>query len=435
MDSLVWNVIYHNINADKIETFNIFNHGGFRGDLKRLYKKYQEKEDFARELKRSLMYYFWGKCEWEIIIEPWCGSDRTKEIKVDVYWQVMNNWDRFLDYVWNAKTSKTGSRHLDSLPIFPIEKKIDENAKVEMARKIICDFLKDEDKPRIEVAYALVERGIPECFMNKWVYRWPVRQFLRGGQCYWHLELRGYSESYLSDVVENQGKLFDYVAHEFPFMNTEAFINDYMNSKTRKSIDDAQAYVNTKDAKELWEYFTSTEKYQLKPGIISDSSPIVAYPSYISKTVKVDLQPPYTLMVAFENGEKKALDIGEYINNDPKYQILKANPELLRSPTVSLCGYQTAWEDKGIYLEFHNDTVFVEGRDIKGPLGGFMPQWIGEFYAYYQWRYNMPSSEVIKRVPLSGLKRAYWGLRDYPIDQAVEKVGNTLLLHGNEEQE
>ena len=289
MDSLVWNVIYHNINADKIETFNIFNHGGFRGDLKRLYKKYQEKEDFARELKRSLMYYFWGKCEWEIIIEPWCGSDRTKEIKVDVYWQVMNNWDRFLDYVWNAKTSKTGSRHLDSLPIFPIEKKIDENAKVEMARKIICDFLKDEDKPRIEVAYALVERGIPECFMNKWVYRWPVRQFLRGGQCYWHLELRGYSESYLSDVVENQGKLFDYVAHEFPFMNTEAFINDYMNSKTRKSIDDAQAYVNTKDAKELWEYFTSTEKYQLKPGIISDSSPIVAYPSYISKTVKVDI--------------------------------------------------------------------------------------------------------------------------------------------------
>lgn len=48
-----------------------------------------------------------------------------------------------------------------------------------------------------------------------------LRQFLREGQCYWHLELRGYSESYLNDVVENQGKLFDYVAHQFPFMNNQ----------------------------------------------------------------------------------------------------------------------------------------------------------------------------------------------------------------------
>lgn len=30
-------------------------------------------------------------------------------------------------------------------------------------------------------------------------------------------------------------------------------------------------------------------------------------------------------------------------------------------------------------------------------LEGFMPDWIGEFYAYYQWYYNIPSSEVIKK--------------------------------------
>lgn len=432
MSGLVWNVIYHSVNGNEIKTFNIFDHYSFREELKKLYKKCFEKEDFARELRRSLMYYFWSKCEWEIIIGPWCGSKRTKEIKVDVYWQIMNNWERFLDYVWSAKTSKTGCRHLNSLPKWSIENTINESAKVEMAQRIVCDFLRDEDKPRIEVAYALVEHGIPEYFISKWAHRWPVRQFLREGQCYWHLELRGYSESYLNDVVENQGKLFDYVAHQFPFMNTEAFIIDYMNSKTRKNIDDCQVYVNTKNAKDLWEYFTSTEKYQLKPGIISDDPAIVAHPSYISKTVNVALQPPFTLMVAFENGEKRALDIGEYINNDPKYQVLKNRPELLHSPAVSMCGYQTVWEDKGLYLEFHNDIVFVNGRDIKGPLDGFMPQWIGEFYAYYQWRYNMPSSEVIKRVPLRELKKVYWGLRDYPIDQAVEKVGNTLLLKEKE---
>lgn len=115
METLVWNVIYHSVNADEIKTFNIFEHGGFRQDLQKLYKKYPDRMEFARQLQRSLMYYFWSKCEWEILISPWCGSKKNEEIKVDVYWQIMNNWDRFLDYVWNAKTSKTGSRFLNAM--------------------------------------------------------------------------------------------------------------------------------------------------------------------------------------------------------------------------------------------------------------------------------------------------------------------------------
>ena len=75
-----------------------------------------------------------------------------------------------------------------------------------------------------------------------------------------------YAEAYLDDVVENQGKLFDYVAQTFPDMDTEDFINTYMMSQTRKSIDEAQAYVNTMDAKELWNYFLTREAYHLKKG-------------------------------------------------------------------------------------------------------------------------------------------------------------------------
>ena len=75
-----------------------------------------------------------------------------------------------------------------------------------------------------------------------------------------------YSEAYLGDVVENQGKLFDFVAQSYPDSDTEDFINTYMKSKTRKNIDDAMAYVNTMDAKELWKYFSDTEKYKLKQG-------------------------------------------------------------------------------------------------------------------------------------------------------------------------
>ena len=98
-----------------------------------------------------------------------------------------------------------------------------------------------------------------------------------------------------------------------------------MASKTRKSIDDAKAYVNTMDAQELWDYFMNTEHYTLKSG--------------------------------------------------------------------------TA-------------------------MKGFVPDWIGEFYAYYQWFYNLPSAEIIKKIPLDFLKKAYPGLHDLDLDLAVQKVGN-----------
>ena len=133
-----------------------------------------------------------------------------------------------------------------------------------------------------------------------------------------------YSEAYLNDVVENQGKLFDLVSQNYPDKDTLDFINAYMSSKTRKSIDESQAYVNTMSAPELWEYFCEKDKFKLKSG------------------------------KAFE---------------------------------------------------------------------GFMPDWIGEFYAYYQWYYNIPSSEVIKKVPVSFLMKAYGGLHDLELDLAVKKVG------------
>lgn len=136
--------------------------------------------------------------------------------------------------------------------------------------------------------------------------------------------MRAYSKDYLNDVVENQGKLFDFVAQNFSDKNTEDFIKTYMQSKTRKSIDEAKAYVNTMSAKELWDYFTETENYVLKSG--------------------------------------KSID-------------------------------------------------------------GFIPDWIGEFYAYYQWYYNISSSEVLKKVPLDFLKKAYYGLHDLELDLAVRKVG------------
>lgn len=136
--------------------------------------------------------------------------------------------------------------------------------------------------------------------------------------------MSAYSELYLSDVVENQGKLFDFVAQSFEDKDTEDFITAYMLSQTRKSIDESQAFVNTMSALELWEYFCRNEKYVLKAG----------------KAMK-----------------------------------------------------------------------------------GFMPDWIGEFYAYYQWYFDLSSAEIIKKIPLDFLKKSYYSLHDLDLELAVRKVG------------
>ena len=101
-----WNVFYHDSNKQEIIAFNIFNHYRFDEEVKRLLKKYSDKDEFAKELKSELMYNFWCKSEYEVIISPWCGGKDTKDIKVDIYEQVMNNWPIFLDYVWNSNKRK-----------------------------------------------------------------------------------------------------------------------------------------------------------------------------------------------------------------------------------------------------------------------------------------------------------------------------------------
>lgn len=100
---LEWNVYRFNINKQKIEVFNIFDHYSFKEYVKKALIEYEYcKEDFIKQLKSELCYYFGGKSEYEVIITCWVGGDREKvNQKIDIYDQVMMNWDKFVDYVWN----------------------------------------------------------------------------------------------------------------------------------------------------------------------------------------------------------------------------------------------------------------------------------------------------------------------------------------------
>lgn len=130
--NLEWNVFYHDINKKKITTFNIFDHWKFNEDVQKSLKKFKDKDEFAEHLRRDLMYYFWSRCEYEVVITTFppyitmneldslneervthkekYGRDFVRinvcpdtGVKIDIYTQVMNNFDIFVDYVWNSK--------------------------------------------------------------------------------------------------------------------------------------------------------------------------------------------------------------------------------------------------------------------------------------------------------------------------------------------
>ena len=98
---LEWNVFRYDCNSRKIETFNIFV-GTFLKDVEKLLKQKISREEFGAQLKSALMYMYWARCEYEVLIKPWIGSEDVEE-KVDIYTQVMLNWQHFCDYVWSFK--------------------------------------------------------------------------------------------------------------------------------------------------------------------------------------------------------------------------------------------------------------------------------------------------------------------------------------------
>ena len=105
-----WNVYIGNFNSSEIECYNIFTHGRFFEDVCKIISKYNEAnsegivntiqstdEWLSEEIRSSLMYYFWSKCEWEVVITDWPRGEVEK--KIDVYQQVRLNWSRFIRYI------------------------------------------------------------------------------------------------------------------------------------------------------------------------------------------------------------------------------------------------------------------------------------------------------------------------------------------------
>lgn len=99
---LEWNVFVHDINKRQMKIFNVFNHGRYRQEIIELLNRKDDYtlEEFREKVKLSTMYYYWCKCEWEILIAPWVGDFDKESVKIDVYKQLEINWNHYIKYLW-----------------------------------------------------------------------------------------------------------------------------------------------------------------------------------------------------------------------------------------------------------------------------------------------------------------------------------------------
>lgn len=133
-----WYVYRQDFNTRKIEKFNVFNHGRFRYDVQRLLdgeEVYVSGDTFSEKLRHLTMYFFWAKCEYEVVITSWPPRITEDEFvrletafqqyendwghspasmdvrftvgeKIDIYDQLMLNWDAFVAYVENFESEE-----------------------------------------------------------------------------------------------------------------------------------------------------------------------------------------------------------------------------------------------------------------------------------------------------------------------------------------
>ena len=97
---LVWNVLLHDFNSDKIITYNVF------GDefKENLYKEYRKKKinnklELKEYIKSKMMYRYWSRCEYEIAVGGIHSKHPENFEKIDVYYQLEMNLDHIVDYI------------------------------------------------------------------------------------------------------------------------------------------------------------------------------------------------------------------------------------------------------------------------------------------------------------------------------------------------
>lgn len=133
---LEWNVYIEDVNRKIIKPFNIFTHHDFNREIESILKAKIPLADFKKKVQDTLLYYFWGKNEYEIMLTSWPPyitkeelirlsreikenlakghSNKVLNIKpciekrIDIYEQVMLNFNHFITYIRKEGRKENG---------------------------------------------------------------------------------------------------------------------------------------------------------------------------------------------------------------------------------------------------------------------------------------------------------------------------------------
>ena len=105
--------------------------------------------------------------------------------------------------------------------------------------------------------------------------------------------------------------------------------------------------------------------------------------------------------------------IEKYMKSDIRRLLDSANPKLAAKPAPELIH---AFIDRECGGEYRRGEQW----------GGFLPQWVGEIYSLYQWKYEIPSAKLIDLLPLSDMERMYIPGHQMGWDAAVNKIHEVL---------
>lgn len=98
-----WYVYREDFNTSKITKYNVFNNYNFINGCRKTFKKYKDPLEIEKEIHSWAKYCFWCKCEYEIVLSGIISHKNYEEKKIDVYDQLMMNWNCFYRYVLEHK--------------------------------------------------------------------------------------------------------------------------------------------------------------------------------------------------------------------------------------------------------------------------------------------------------------------------------------------
>ena len=105
--------------------------------------------------------------------------------------------------------------------------------------------------------------------------------------------------------------------------------------------------------------------------------------------------------------------IADYMNSDYRKNMDQGNPLFLNKTPKQI-------------LQNMNISININAP-ISEAFDEFILEWMADIYTYMQWKYNVPSGELVKKLGPEELYSKYYPLHEASVENGAEKLRNIYL--------